>query len=51
MNISMEVLKQYIFECAIELVHEQERLSREDIADKLLWVLDKMDKLEEGENG
>lgn len=45
----MEVLKQYVFDCVIELVHGQEGLSKEEIADKLLWVVDKMDKLEEEE--
>lgn len=51
MNISIGVLKQYIFECAIELVHGHEGLSREEIADRLLWILYEMDMMEEDENG
>lgn len=47
MDVSMGVIKQYMFDCAVELTHESEGLSREEIADKLLWSLEIMDKSEE----
>lgn len=50
MNVSLGILKQYMFDCAVELIHESEGLSREEIAGRLLWVIAQMDKLESENN-
>jgi len=44
--MTCEVAKQIIFECAVELIHGSENTSKEDIANKLLDVLRRLDTKE-----
>lgn len=43
MKLDNSVIKQLIFDCAVELLHETEGLSNEQIADKLLYIVKNLD--------
>lgn len=42
--VSIELMKQIVFECAAELLHKSEGLTDEQIASKLLDIVNRMDK-------
>lgn len=45
-DMNSDVMKQLLFDCAMHLLYEQDTYTREDVAENILYIINKHDEYE-----